>query len=326
MRLKLVSIVAILAGGIYLISAWILSLPKILDSDYSDLSFSADLGEEVFWGKGRCHVCHRIGDRGYALRGPNLGESSEGPLIAIRAQSRARALKLKSGLDYLVQSVIDPGAFLVPKYKDEMPKAFEAPIALAPGEIKSVVIYLQSLGGDTSATEIEFPREFLASFSTSKRLPVFEITGDADTGRDLFFDVAGPAGCAACHAATNSAGVREGGTSGPDLTAIGSFRTARHIYEKITRPDSNVVSGYEQLLVRTLDKQLYFGVIESENDDTLLLRTQNDGALEISKRQIEARVVQQGTAMPTNYADLLKPEQLDDLITYLVKLKGTSPP
>ncbi|TDI84649.1 MAG: hypothetical protein E2O79_03045, partial [Caldithrix sp.] len=176
----------------YFIYKWIATLPKITFDEAVEIT--RQVGEEIFWAKGRCNICHRIGDKGYALRGPNLGQSKDGPILPIRARERASQLNLAGATEYLVQSIAEPGAFVVPGYNNEMPEVFRAPIFLTPSEIKAVILYLESLEGDTTFKEIRLPPELLASYQPDK--PPFQINGDVSEGRDLFFDLEGAAACA----------------------------------------------------------------------------------------------------------------------------------
>ena len=115
---------------------------------------SAEAGEGVFWGKGKCHTCHSIGGQGSAIRAPNLGVTSDRPLpIALRAAERAKELTEKTGkphvaADYLVQSHLDPSAYVVEGFKDEMPTVWKPPISLSVEEILAVDLYLLSQGGE----------------------------------------------------------------------------------------------------------------------------------------------------------------------------------
>ncbi len=82
-------------------------------------------GEAVYWGKGRCFTCHSVGDRGSAVRGPNHGQFGEKfpePMGA-RATNRAKERSEKTGedytaIDYLVESLANPGAYGVEGYKN----------------------------------------------------------------------------------------------------------------------------------------------------------------------------------------------------------------
>src|SRR3989344_6949405 len=49
-------------------------------------------GETIFGGKGRCYTCHSIGDKGSAVRCPNLGQwGDKFPMpIGQRANERAK--------------------------------------------------------------------------------------------------------------------------------------------------------------------------------------------------------------------------------------------
>ncbi|MBI1894306.1 MAG: c-type cytochrome [Candidatus Rokubacteria bacterium] len=126
-------------------------------------NITPEAGEAVFWGKGKCSTCHAVGSRGASIRGPNQGES--GPLgmpIGARAEERARERARATGKpftasDYLVESLVDPGAFVVQGYKNEMPNPMRPPIRLTLEEVKAVVLYLQSLGGNVDLAAIGLP-------------------------------------------------------------------------------------------------------------------------------------------------------------------------
>ena len=272
----------------YFTYKWIALLPKVEFDESVEISWRS--GEEIFWGKGRCNVCHRIGKKGYALRGPNLGESKDGPILPMRARERASHSGLAGSTEYLVQSIAEPGAFVVPGYSNEMPEVFGAPILLTPPEIKAVVLYLKSLAGDTTFVEIRLPPKLLASYQPDK--PPFQINGDVAEGRDLFFDLEGPAACAACHLGLNSERKAEGSTIGPDLTEIAGFRTPEHILQKIINPDSNIVSGYEEVVIRTKGGRFLVGVIKEESEDELQLMERNENLILVSKKDIQSRVPQ----------------------------------
>jgi putative heme-binding domain-containing protein len=303
----------------YLLYTWISSLPKSANESLDSGPITVERGEQLFWGKGRCHVCHRIGERGYALRGPNLGASKDGPIIAVRAGTRARNLSLPSGTAYLTQSIVDPGAFIVPNYKNEMPKAHQAPIALSAFEMKALILYLQSLGETPDLEEIRLPS---LSFENPEDGLRFITKGDVETGRYLFFDLQGPAACATCHIGINARGEPEGSTIGPDLRTVASYRTARHIFQKIVNPDSNVVSGYDLVMIRTHSDRIIVGKIIDELEDSIIIENENRERVMIPKNEIASRMIQSHAIMPTNYRELLTKKQLDDLLAYLLTLQG----
>ena len=94
------------------------------------------------------------------------------------------------------------------------------------------------------------------------------------------------------------------------------------VIEKTINPDSNIVSGYAEVVIRTKGGRLLVGVIKKENKDVLQLMERNENLILISKKAIQSRVPQKLSSMPSNYGDLLTQKQLNDLLAYLVTLKG----
>ena len=102
-----------------------------------------EVGSELAGGKGQCLVgCHQIGSSGPS-RYPDLGG------IGGRAGNQIEGL---SDVEYLAQSLYEPGAFIVPGYEDGMQPMNEPPINLSDDEIKAVIAWLQSLGGTATVT------------------------------------------------------------------------------------------------------------------------------------------------------------------------------
>ncbi|MBT3532526.1 MAG: cytochrome c, partial [Rhodospirillaceae bacterium] len=126
------------------------------------VDISPEGGETIYWGKGRCFTCHSVGGQGSAVRGPNHGQFGEKfPLpMGARAAERAKERSEKEGtdftaVDYLVESLASPGAYVVNGYKNEMAVVYAPPISLSLKEIKAVVAYLMSLGGDLDMAAID---------------------------------------------------------------------------------------------------------------------------------------------------------------------------
>ena len=124
---------------------------------------SAEGGEIIFWDpvKGICHRCHSIGSRGSMTRCPDLGDSEVGPAIMERAVLRAAERSAQTGtpytaVDYLVESIADPSAYVVEKFPDKlMPLVYTGQTDLSAEEVMSVIAYLQSLLGDVAIDEIQ---------------------------------------------------------------------------------------------------------------------------------------------------------------------------
>ncbi|MCZ6778104.1 MAG: cytochrome c [Acidobacteria bacterium] len=121
-------------------------------------------GKWLFWTRGRCHTCHRIDGRGYSARGPGLDGGRLGAAIGFRAGSRAREREQQLGTpvsatDYLVESLISPGVYLVEGYRNEMPPAHLPPQSLETDDVRDLVAYLQSVGGEVDISSIRIPEE-----------------------------------------------------------------------------------------------------------------------------------------------------------------------
>jgi mono/diheme cytochrome c family protein len=100
------------------------------------------IGKTIFEGKGICATCHTIGRSG-ALRFPDLDG------VAVRAADRVSGL---GQVEYLAQSLYEPEAYIVPGFNPGMPQIDKPPIGLSDDEIKAVVAYLQTLGGEPTMT------------------------------------------------------------------------------------------------------------------------------------------------------------------------------
>ena len=112
-----------------------------LEADLSTADM-VNVGREIMEGKGLCLTCHTIGQTG-ALRFPDLAG------IGAEAETRVPGM---SGLDYLLQSMYEPAAYVVEGFPAAMPPVNQAPIELTDEEILTVIAALQSLGGTPSVT------------------------------------------------------------------------------------------------------------------------------------------------------------------------------
>jgi len=174
------------------------------------------IGQELLRGKGGCLICHKDSEAGNT-RGPDL------------RQSAAAAASRKPGMDaeaYLLESLREPGVFLVPGYPNMMPSALKPPANLTPAEVKAVVAYLQFLGGSepTAAVTAE-------DLEQSKRA----VKG-VHRGRALMDQHA----CTACHKVEG-----EGGETGPDLTQAGGRFEPDAILRKLVDPAAWTTPGFE---------------------------------------------------------------------------------
>jgi putative heme-binding domain-containing protein len=273
-----------------------------------------EAGEKIYWGDGQCHTCHSIGTSGSATRGPN----QEG--LAARAEERAKEAGLASGLEYLVESIVAPSAFVVEGYDNIMPKVYDAPIMLDREQIQAVLTYLQTLGGESDI-------EAVAAFA--ERIP--EASGDAvvawvppidvdiKEGELVFFDESRGVTCSKCHVLNG-----RGSKVGPDLTGIGAVQTPQYLIESVLKPSEIIVKGFETMYLMTNDGMAYNGLLVSQDEEEVVLMVDEDGIMEeyvFYPDEIAQMQKQDVSIMPGNFQDMLTTKEFYGVILFLLSQK-----
>ncbi|MEB2309938.1 MAG: c-type cytochrome [Candidatus Brocadiaceae bacterium] len=275
---------------------------------------SPEAGEKIFWGDGQCSTCHKIGTSGSATRGPD----QEG--LASRAEERAKELGMASGLDYLVESIVDPDKYIVKGYDKIMPRVYDPPIMLSREKILAVLAFLQTLGGEPDLGALMKYKDKIPEASKKKVKPwVPPIVVDAAEGEKVFFDETRPVTCGKCHVVNG-----KGKKVGPELTGIGAIQTAEYFIESILKPSAKIVKGYETMYVITADGIPYNGLIKSETEDELVLLKEESGEIEevvIPKPEIAEMKKQEVSIMPGNIGELLSVRDFYGIVSFLQSLK-----
>ena len=91
----------------------------------------------------------------------------------------------------------------------------------------------------------------------------FDIRGDVEAGRTLFFDSAMTQNCRVCHTAQN-----QGGRVGPDLTGMAG-KLPREILRSIVAPHAAIEEKYATITVTTREGEKFTGVKRDENETTI---------------------------------------------------------
>jgi cytochrome c oxidase cbb3-type subunit 3 len=233
-----------------------------------------------------------VGERLFArncavCHGPS-GEGAKGPALAVPRLSRPTDFE---SLGTIVRRGIEG---------TEMPST-----RLTETEVRAVAGWVLSLG--------ERPLE---------RGP-----GDPRRGETLYRD---KGGCAACHTVQGT-----GGALGPDLSDVGRRRGALHLERSLREPDADLFKGtsiYRNnvsitenfLLVRAVTRkgQQIAGV--RINEDTFSIQIRDAAGTLHSLMKSDLRELQKDwgrSPMPT-YRDVFSPTELQDLIAYLLSLRG----
>src|SRR6266481_1815949 len=201
------------------------SIPQIQSKPPAELSLeggnvtTAQLvkaGEEIFHTKGTCEICHRIGQKG------------------------TRAAKTKPGMSarqYIIESLLQPGAYLVEGYPNIMPQVDKPPIALNRSELWALTAFLESQGGTPDVKLDDIPKTAGASAAGGAPAEI-KLPGDPKAGEAVFTT---KAGCIACH----KAGKIGASPVGPDLSQIAKIQTPDYLMRKILDPaGAGTVAGF----------------------------------------------------------------------------------
>ena len=154
--------------------------------------------------------------------------------------------------------------------------------------VKNVVAYLRQLQGKTE----------------SAKLP-----GNAPKGRELFY---GKARCSECHAITGS-----GGFIASDLSTFGGNRSPDEIRQAMINPASANRMG-AKMIVKTRDGKEYSGLVRNEDNFSLQLQSLNGDFQLFQKSELTSFSRQPDSLMPADYATTLNPDELNDLISFLM--------
>jgi putative heme-binding domain-containing protein len=277
-------------------------------------------GEAVYWGKGRCFTCHSVGDRGSAVRGPNHGQFGEKftEPMGLRAVARAGERSEKTGeaftaVDYMVESLADPGAYVVEGYKNEMAVVYAPPISLSLTEIKAVVAYLVSFGGDLDMEAIDSaPSEVTERFYTKIAAAAAAGGGDPGEGEIVFED-----NCVECHAIGE-----DDGQMGPNLAGIGS-RGLKFISESVLRPAKSITEGYETHVVIEQDGRQTVGIKSRDEAGEIDITKDNGDVVTIAKSDIkEITIDPDRSVMPDDLSEAMTVKDYQDLRSFLMLQKA----
>lgn len=143
--------------------------------------------------------------------------------------------------------------------------------------------------------------------------PLLE-SGDVSNGRRVFFGEKSQ--CATCHAVG-----MEGGTLGPDLTAIGRVRSGLDILEAIIFPSASFVPGYEPMKIVTAN-DIQSGIIVGESRDHVTLKIHAQTEMKFKRAAIKSVRAGDVSTMPTGLDKALSKTELADLLAYLQSLNG----
>ena len=137
--------------------------------------------------------------------------------------------------------------------------------------------------------------------------------GDFKRGR-LAFNSVGT--CSKCHIVDSI-----GQEVGPNLSEIGDKLSREAMFEAILYPSAGVSHNYETYLVLTIDGDVITGLMVSETDDELTLRTVDARNRTIARDDIDVMKKQDTSLMPAGLQKILSTQELVDVVDYMQTLR-----
>jgi putative heme-binding domain-containing protein len=173
------------------------------------------------------------------------------------------------------------------------PQAGMPPFRLEPQELQALVAFVR------------------AGFDAGDAAPVK--LGDAARGRELF---QGKGQCLSCHRVN-----QDGSFAGPDLTDIGRTRQPASIRGALLTPTAFMRPINKPVRAVTKDGAVITGRRLNEDTYTDQIITAEGRLISLVKPGLKEWSVGSTSPMPS-YKDALTPDELSDLLAYLVTLKG----
>jgi len=137
------------------------------------------------------------------------------------------------------------------------------------------------------------------------------LRADASRGRALFTQT-----CAICHTLFGS-----GAKIGPELP--GSFEDIDYLLLNIVDPDAIIGKDYQQVLVHTKDGQTVTGIIASDDNTAVTLKSLA-GVVTVQRADIASMETSPHSLMPEGLITAMDEESVRDLFLYL-RQRGQSP-
>ena len=165
---------------------------------------------------------------------------------------------------------------------------------LEPSDVQAIVGYLRTLQGR----------------KTTLKLP-----GNPDRGETIFF---GKGGCSGCHLIAG-----RGGFIASDLSAYAGSHAVEQIRGAITDP----TRGDRQarlVTVTTRSDEKYSGRIRNEDNFSLQLQALDGTFVFVARSDVQNLEYSSQTLMPTDYSAILSPDELNEVVSYLMRVANVS--
>jgi putative heme-binding domain-containing protein len=140
--------------------------------------------------------------------------------------------------------------------------------------------------------------------------------GDPARGQAIF---EGKGLCTTCHRVYG-----RGPRLAPDLTEVGLTRPLPELRDALLDPSAMMRPGNRPFRVVTTDARTITGRLLNQDSFSIQMLDSNDRLISLQKRTLREQGFIGTSPMPS-YRDTLTVEEIDDLVGYLVSLKGFNP-
>lgn len=161
-----------------------------------------------------------------------------------------------------------------------------------------------------SSTETEELVHFLRSIGDTPRE---ELPGNPKRGERVYAEQ----DCASCHIING-----KGSGYGPELTSVGSRRSAEYLRESLIRPGAKAPENFAMVFARMNGGAVVEGIRLNEDAFTVQIRDVNRRIHSVRKADLEALRTQPRRSPMPSYGGKLTSQELDDLVAYMAALRG----
>ncbi len=186
-----------------------------------------EIGKGIYEGKGICYTCH--------------ANTSRYPDLQNIATVAANRIPGYSALDYLAESLYEPGAYIVEGFNPGMPEVNKPPIDLTDAEVLSVIAYLQTLGGEATVT-METKTAYTGGGDAGGE--VATAAAEGGTVLETF-------GCVRCHDADQATD-----PPSPSLVGIGARLSAEQLLQELYFHEGD--DGLDQVTMVELESMVQY--------------------------------------------------------------------
>ena len=138
-----------------------------------------------------------------------------------------------------------------------------------------------------------------------------DLPGDPGHGETVFF---GNAGCSGCHMVAG-----KGGFIASDLSTYANTHAAEQIRSAIVGRDP-ATNQQTRLVTATTGGEKLVGRIRNEDNFSLQLQTLDGTFYSVTKSDLERLEYSSEALMPSDYSSTLGPNELNDLVSYLMRV------